>query len=90
MNVKRAIMVVLSLTLTAMAQKPAIVASFLPEHGGHHERMEKLFEEYVLPHVDAVMERYDWSELEPTQGNYDFSQLDSYIANWHIKCKKTG
>lgn len=88
MNVKHAIMV-LSLTITAMAQKPAIVASFLPEHGGHHERMEKLFEEYVLPHVDAVMERYEWSELEPSQGNYDFSQMDADIAHWQSKGKKT-
>jgi hypothetical protein len=78
--------IVLALTVSAMAQKPTIVASFLPKPGSPNMR---LFEQIILPHVGAVMERYDWAELEPSQGSYDFSRMDADIANWQSKGKKT-
>lgn len=80
------ILVVLALAVSALAQKPVVVASFLPKPGSPKERM---FEQYILPHVDAVMVRYDWKELEPTPGGFTFDALDADIAKWQSHGKKT-
>jgi hypothetical protein len=85
MNLKHVI-TILSLTVAAMAQKPTIVASFHPAPGSPNDR---LFEQYILPHVGAVMERYDWNALEPSSGTFNFSEMDADIARWQSKGKKT-
>jgi hypothetical protein len=75
---------------TALAQAPvshsstpaaqtAIVASFVPAPGS---RYYNEFREYVLPHIDAVMVRVDWKEIETAPGKYDFTSIDDDLKAW--------
>jgi hypothetical protein len=65
---------------------PIIVAAFVPGPGLH---WAEDFRKYVIPHVDAVMVRVDWNEIESTHGNYDFSALDRQIGAWAKLGKKS-
>lgn len=64
---------------------PLIVASFVPPPGS---RWGADFQKYVVPHVDGVMVRVDWKQIESAQGSYDFAPLDREMTPWTKQGKK--
>jgi hypothetical protein len=46
------------------------------------------FNQYITPHIDAVLIYADWSQMEPQQGQFDFSGIDSQISYWKAKGKQ--
>jgi len=71
---------------TQSTKRPLVVASFIPQNGN-----DPNFLQFVVPQptIDAIMERYDWSALNPVQGVFDFTQVDSDIAKWRALGKQT-
>lgn len=44
---------------------------------------------YVMPHVDAIITRVDWAQLEPQYGAFEWRALDNTVASYAQSGKKT-